>query len=67
LRCPGNPPATWHHDETSGGTTDPIRFDFFWAALDGDLPNLIALNGAMIYALREMMKSEACLLTEESR
>ena len=40
LRCDGDPPETWRHAETSGGT--PIGFEFFWAALPNGVPQLVA-------------------------
>lgn len=55
LRCGGRPPESWRHGETSGGRHEPIRFDLFWAALPDGVPELIALNGAMLPTLiREM-------------
>ena len=59
VRCPGTPPDEWSHDETSGGTVDPIRFDFFWATLPDGIPELIALNGVMLDKLNESMSQEA--------
>jgi 8-oxo-dGTP pyrophosphatase MutT (NUDIX family) len=55
LTCPGIPPHSWSHDETSCGRVDPIQFDFFWASLPDGLPELIALNGAMLDELYEAM------------
>ena len=55
LRCPGVPPESWRHNETSGGTVEPIRFEFFWATLPGDVPELIALNGTMLDELNRTM------------
>lgn len=42
LAYAGNPPATWRQDETSGGTSEPIVFEFFWADLPDEVPELIA-------------------------
>lgn len=51
LQCPGDPPLTWQHDETSDSMNCPIRFEFFWADLPDGVPHLIALNGVMLDAL----------------
>jgi 8-oxo-dGTP pyrophosphatase MutT (NUDIX family) len=59
LRCPGNPPESWRHNETSGATVAPIRFDFFWATLPNGVPELIALNGVMLDELNKTMKNES--------
>ena len=59
LRCPGKPPESWLHNETSGGTVEPIRFDFFWATLPDAVPELIALNGAMLDELKQAMGEKA--------
>jgi 8-oxo-dGTP diphosphatase len=48
LCCPGDPPQTWRHAETSAGTVEPIWFEFFWAELPGGVPELVVLNGAML-------------------
>ena len=55
LRCPGKPPESWRNNETSGGTVEPIRFDFLWAKLPDGVPKLIALNGAMLDELKDSM------------
>ena len=59
LRCPGEPPESWRHNETSRGTVGPVRFDFFWATLPDGVPELIALNGAMLDELNKTMSQEA--------
>lgn len=51
LPYPGDPPTAWRHDETSGGTTEPIVFEFFWADLPNGVPELIADHGKFIPAL----------------
>jgi hypothetical protein len=40
----------------SGGDVEPIRFDFFWADLPEGVPELIALDGAMLDRLLAAMK-----------
>ena len=55
LRCTGEPPNTWRHGETSGGQHEPIWFDFFWAKLPNEIPELIALNGVMLPKLLKSM------------
>lgn len=47
----GNPPTAWRHDETSGGTTEPIVFEFFWADLPDEVPELIADHAKFLPAL----------------
>ena len=51
LRCEGNPPATWRHEERDSPDNPkevPIIFEFFWAPLPHDVPPLIADHGQMI-------------------
>ena len=51
LRCEGNPPATWRHEERDSSDDPkevPIMFEFFWASLPHDIPPLIAGHGQMI-------------------
>ncbi|HEX9133525.1 MAG TPA: hypothetical protein VF844_14635 [Ktedonobacteraceae bacterium] len=51
LRCEGNPPATWRHEERDSPDDPkelPIIFEFFWAPLPHDVPPLIADHGQMI-------------------
>ena len=44
LRCDDDPPATWRHLELhpSDGPHEPNVFEFFWARLPGETPELIA-------------------------
>jgi len=56
MLCPGDPAQTWSHEETSGGTVAPIRFDFSWATLPDGIPELIALNGEMLGELNKKLK-----------
>ena len=55
LRCGGDPPATWHHYERdpSDGSAGPHLFEFFWARLPDEVPELIADHGALLPQLRE--------------
>jgi len=55
LQCDGTPPDRWHHDETYGGTGDPIRFELYWVSIPGGVPELIALHGAMLGKLYEQL------------
>jgi 8-oxo-dGTP diphosphatase len=51
LRCEGNPPATWRHEERDSPDDPkevPIIFEFFWAPLPHDVPLMIADHGQMI-------------------
>lgn len=54
----GDPPPTWRHNETSGGTTKPIVFEFFWADLPDEVPALIADHGKFMPALLERLSIE---------
>lgn len=57
LRYAGDAPSTWRQDEfhPSDGTTKPITFEFFWARLPDEVPDLHADQGAMLpRLLREM-------------
>ncbi|MCD4707991.1 MAG: NUDIX domain-containing protein [Candidatus Sabulitectum sp.] len=51
ISCPGNPLKTWRHNETSGGTIEPIRFDLFWVQLPDGVPELFAIDGIMLNEL----------------
>jgi 8-oxo-dGTP diphosphatase len=62
LKCGGHPPETWQHDETdpSDGSPAPIHFEFFWAQLPWNVPELVGDDGAFLTQL-----CEALSLTEE--
>lgn len=52
LRCLAEPPERWRHGETrssDGGA--PIPFDFFWARLPDEVPELVADHGYHLPAL----------------
>ena len=55
LVCKDNPPNQWQHDETdpSDGGIDPIRFEFFWAGLPNQIPELICDHGIMLPLLEK--------------
>ena len=51
LRCEGDPPATWRHEERDSSDDPkqvPIIFEFFWAPLPHEVPLLIADHGQML-------------------
>jgi 8-oxo-dGTP diphosphatase len=50
LLCEGNPPDWWQHNETdsSDGGPAPIRFEFFWADIPHQIPELICDHGIML-------------------
>lgn len=64
LRCAGQPPETWRHDETgpADGPPAPIVFEFFWARLPDGVPDLIADHGEMIPRLVELMAADGELV-----
>ena len=47
----GKAPPTWVHCETSGGRSEPIAFEFFWAELPNGVPDLIAGQGELLAGL----------------
>ena len=59
LLCGANPPEQWQHDETSpsDGSSSPIHFEFFWAELPDQVPELIADHGIMLPRLENRVKS----------
>lgn len=50
LRCGGDPPTTWRHEERdpSDESTRPIVFEFFWVRLPHEVPELIADHGRLL-------------------
>ena len=60
LLCGGDPPEEWLHDETSpsDGGISPIHFEFFWAEMPDQVPELIADHGIMLPQLEERMRFE---------
>ncbi len=53
IRCHEPAPDAWEHWETDPDDSpgERIRFELFWASLDGPLPKLIAGHDAFIEAL----------------
>jgi ADP-ribose pyrophosphatase YjhB (NUDIX family) len=47
----GEAPSTCVHYETSGGRSEPIAFEFFWAELPDRVPELIAGQGELLSSL----------------
>ena len=58
LLCEGDAPDEWQHDETdpSDGGAFPIRFEFFWATLPSQVPDLICDHGIMLPVLEKQMQ-----------
>jgi ADP-ribose pyrophosphatase YjhB (NUDIX family) len=50
LQCMADPPITWRHAEPDppDGTEEPIVFEFFWAELPDQAPELIADHGKFV-------------------
>ena len=62
LRCHGNPPPTWRHEERYHSDDPkllPIIFDFFWAPLPHAVPPLIADHGMMLPQLLDGLSLSA--------
>jgi 8-oxo-dGTP pyrophosphatase MutT (NUDIX family) len=61
LECEGEPPSAWRHHErfATNGDGRPIAFDFFWAALPDDTPELIADQGQCMPALLTSLAGQA--------
>lgn len=60
LRCDGDPPATWRHEERDPSDDPklvPILFEFFWAPLP-NVPPLIADHGKMLPQLLQRLTLE---------
>jgi 8-oxo-dGTP diphosphatase len=57
LLCEGDPPGEWQHDEgdPSEGGSDPIHFEFFWAGIPDQIPELICDHGIMLSRLEELL------------
>jgi 8-oxo-dGTP diphosphatase len=54
LKCAETPPENWVHAEhsASDGTPEPIWFEFFWAKLPNQIPEL---SGGQDYCLNKMI------------
>ena len=57
LICEGDPPHQWQHDEgdPSEGGSAPIHFEFFWAGIPDQIPELICDHGIMLSRLEELL------------
>jgi 8-oxo-dGTP pyrophosphatase MutT (NUDIX family) len=58
LRCEGDPPATWRHEERDPSDDPkqvPILFEFFWVPLPHNVPPLIADHGKMLPLLLQRL------------
>lgn len=57
LVCEGDPPIEWQHDESdpSDGGSAPIHFEFFWAGIPDQIPELICDHGIMVPLLEEVL------------
>ncbi len=60
LACPGDPPDSWRHyeEDPSDGSAGPIPFDFSWARLPDEVPELVAGHGALLPQLLASMEEE---------
>ena len=49
LRCTGEPPERWRHDELdpSDGSEPPL-FELFWASLPDGVPAMVAEHGVLL-------------------
>lgn len=58
LLCDGEPPDEWPRAEMypSDGGSSPIRFEFFWAAIPDQIPELICDHGIMLPILEKLVK-----------
>jgi 8-oxo-dGTP pyrophosphatase MutT (NUDIX family) len=63
LRCGGEPPAIWRHqeDDPSDGSDGPIPFEHFWARLPDEVPPLIAGLDALLAELVESLRRNGAI------
>ena len=61
LLCDGDPPSEWQHDEgdPSDGGSEPIHFEFFWAGIPDQIPELICDHGMMLPQLEKLLNGDA--------
>lgn len=61
LRCEGEPPFTWRHEERdpSDGSVAPIVFEFSWARLPDEIPLLSGDQGRFLPQLLESLPATA--------
>jgi 8-oxo-dGTP pyrophosphatase MutT (NUDIX family) len=57
LVCEGDPPSEWQHDESdpSDGGSGPIHFEYFWAGIPDQIPDLICDHGIMLPLLEKLL------------
>lgn len=57
LVCESDPPNQWQHDESdpSDGGSIPIHFEFFWAAIPDQVPELICDHGILLPLLEKSL------------
>lgn len=50
LRCPKDTPEQWRHEETDphGGSTEEIILALYWVNFPGEVPELVAEQGALL-------------------
>jgi len=60
LLCKDDPPSEWQHAESdpSDGGSIRIRFDFFWATIPDQIPELICDHGIMLPLLGKSLRDE---------
>ena len=60
LSCEGTTPTQWQHDENHAGDGDgaPIRFEFFWAKIPDQIPELIGDHDVMVPRLERQVQNE---------
>jgi 8-oxo-dGTP pyrophosphatase MutT (NUDIX family) len=63
----GDPPSQWQHDESdpSDGGSVPIHFEFFWAAIPDQLPELICDHGIMLPILEKSLRDDDQMITSK--
>ena len=60
LLCESDPPSEWQHAESdpSDGGSLPIHFEFFWAAIPHQIPELICDHGIMLPRLEKVLRDD---------
>ena len=57
--CPGDPQDRWIHQETGGGKTAPIAFEFYWVQMPHKIPQFAALEGRFLDDLYRLLSIES--------
>ena len=54
----GDPPNQWQHDESdpSDGGSVPIHFEFFWAVIPDQVPELVCDHGILLPILEKSLR-----------